>query len=356
MFKKRIILVVAAAALLSTACIKVNLTVDVNEDGSGTVEGVTAFNYGAVVGLLDDLPSDGGDIPTSQEELCSGFEQTSGVGDNNFQETRQFDEDGFCGVEFKGTFDEGELGEAMGSLSDGAALTRDGDGWLFEMEVNADDFSTDGADLLPGIGGIFDDAEYVIRIRLPGRQVETNGTTDGDGFVFWDIDITDPPARIFLRTEPGETITGNATAPGAQGDGNDGGDDGGGGGGNTLTVILIVIAVLVALGLAAYFLMRKRDKDTDAPASGIAATISNDVPTGPPVDPTAAMPATPAMPAPKPISAPAADPTAASASPTPEEATGQPVWDPARGRYVQWDPVNNRWLVHDDATGVWAPE
>ena len=354
MFKKQIILVVAAAVLLSTACIKANLTVDVNEDGSGTVEGITALNYGAIEELLGDLPSDGGGIPTGQDELCSDFELSSGIGKNTFQESRQFDEDGFCGVEFKGTFNEGELSEAIGSLNNGAVLTRDGDGWLFEMDLNAEQFSDEGTDLIPGFGAIFGGAEYVIRIRLPGRQVETNGDIDGDGFVFWDIDITNPPARIFLRTEPGETETENATAPGEQSDSGDGDD----GGGSALTVVLIILAVLAALGLAAYFLMRNRGKDTDAPASGIAATISNDAPTGPPVDPTTAILGAPATPAPEPLSAPLTNPPGAptASSPTPEEATGQPVWDQARGKYVQWDPVNNRWLVHDDATGAWAPE
>ena len=129
-------------------------------------------------------------------------------------------------------------------------------------------------DLPPGFDDIFDGAEYVFRVRLPGRQVEHNGEIDSEGFVIWDVDIANPPDRLFLRTEPGTPITGNASV---------GGDDGG----SALTVILIVIAVLAALGLAAFFLMRNRSDDQGPPASGVAATIPGGGPAAPPVDPTA---------------------------------------------------------------------
>lgn len=358
--KKRLVFIAMAVALLGSACVKVNLKVDVNEDGSGSVEGLTAFNYEAFGSLAADFGDDAG-LP-AQDELCSEFESDIGIEGSDFDEARAFEEDGFCGVEFKTSFSEGEFEQALGGLdSDGATLRREGDGWYFEQTFAAEDFSTDGAEFIPGFEDLFEDAEYIVQVRLPGRQVDHNGEIDPEGFVVWDIDITNPPASIFLRTEPGQRETGSASVGG--------GDDGGG---SALTVILIVVAVLAALGLAAWLLMRNRQKHTDAPASGIAATIPNDAPTAPPMDPTAQMPtsppvdptaqmaatppAEPAAPAPTTAEDPPQQAPSAGGSPTPEEATGQPAWDPVRGKYVQWDPNNSRWLVHDEAAGGWVPE
>ncbi len=374
-------LLVTAAALLASGCFKVNMTVDVNEDGSGSVEGLTAFNFEAIEGLLGDME----DLGAGEDEICGDVEGQFGVNQQDVDTFEAFNEDGFCGVRFSSTFAAGDLNSALGGIDSGdATLLREGDGWYFELPLDVEDLGADES--IPGIGNLLGDAEYLVRVRLPGRQVEHNGEIDAEGFVVWDIDISNPPESIFLRTEPGETETGTASF---------GGDDGGGG--SAVKVILIVVAVLAALGLVAWLLMRNRDDGSDeAPASGIAATVPGPpvgdgqaAPMTPPVDPTAVMeqpqgdfspptqqpPAQPIAQDPAPVQAtppvqptppadaapsvpepePAADPQVI-ASPTPEQATGQPTWDPVRRKYVQWDPGNNRWLVHDDATGQWAPE
>ena len=43
-------------------------------------------------------------------------------------------------------------------------------------------------------------------------------------------------------------------------------------------------------------------------------------------------------------------------SPTPAEATGGPVWDPKRGRYVQWDAIAQHWFVYDHDASTWIAE
>jgi hypothetical protein len=380
--KKRLILLVITAALIASGCFKVNMTVDVNEDGSGSFEGLTAFNFDAIGGLLEDL---GDDLGAGEDEICGDVESEFGVSDQDFEQFEAFNEDGFCGVRFSTTFAAGELNTALGGINgdNDAILLREGDGWYFELPIDAADLGTDDVDSVPGIEGLLGDAEYVVKVRLPGTQVEHNGEIDSNGFVIWDIDISNPPDRIFLRTEPGETITGTASA---------GGDDGDG---SAVKVILIVVVVLAALGLAAWLLMRNRkDGSDEAPASGIAATLPGPptvtetaAPMSPPVDPNAVMdqphgdfavppvqppgneppptqpvaippPTEPVATPPAPVSepAPAAEQPQVIASPTPEQATGQPTWDPVRRKYVQWDPGNNRWLTHDEATGTWAPE
>ena len=369
--RTRLVFLMAAMAIIASGCFKVNFTIDVNEDGSGTVDGIVAFNPDALGDLAEAFGDDGG----STEDLCSELDSQSGIDTEGFQDVRPYSEDGFCGTQFSSSFAPGEFDTATSGLDgSGDAILRQeaNGGWYFESPFDAEDLGT--GDLPPGFDDIFDGAEYVFRVRLPGRQVEHNGEIDSEGFVIWDVDVSDPPDRLFLRTEPGTPITGNASV---------GGDDGG----SALTVILIVIAVLAALGLAAWFLMRNRNDDQDPPASGVAATMPGGAPAAPPVDPSApvgdvsgitgdgwapppttadAAPPidpTPAAPAPEPTPvaepAPAPEPEPAPdviASPTPEQATGAPVWDPARRQYVQWDPNGSRWLVFDDATQSWGPE
>lgn len=362
--RTRLVILMAAMAIIASGCFKVNFTIDVNEDGSGTVEGIVAFNPSA----LGELAEAFGEADQSADDLCAELDSQSGVDTQGFQEVRPYNEDGFCGTQFSGTFDSGEFSSATAGLDgSGEAILRqepDG-GWYFEAPFDAEDLGT--GEVPPGFDDIFDGAEYVFRVRLPGQQVEHNGAIDPDGFVVWDVDITNPPDRLFLRTAPGQRLTGNASV---------GGDDGG----SALTVILIVIAVLAALGLAAWFLMRNRSGDQDPPASGVAATIQGGSPAAPPVDPS--MPAadvtgagstgwsppttaddgppvdtTQTMPVAQPEPQPAAEPSPeVIASPTPEQATGSPVWDPVRRKYVQWDPNAGRWLVFDDATQTWGPE
>ncbi len=355
--RTRVLILMAAIAVIASGCFRANFTVDVNDDGSGTVSGLVAFNPEALSELAETFGEDTGGV--GDEDLCAQLDAESGIDTDGFEEVRPYNEDGFCGTEFSGTFAPGEFSSAAAGLNDGseATLRQEPDGgWFFELPFDDSDLTTDG--LPPGFDDIFDGAEYVVRVRLPGRQVDHNGEIDSEGFVVWDIDLTSPPTTLFVRTEPGDPIIGSASV---------GADDDGGG---ALTVILIVVAVLAALGLAAFFLMRNRGGDDDAPASGIAATIPGGTPAAPPVDPTGPItsPAPPehtwdtqAAPVIEDVAAPVAAATTADtpevvASPTPEQATGSPVWDPARRKYVQWDPTGNRWLVFDDATQSWGPE
>ncbi len=373
--QRRLLVLVAAAALLASGCFKVNLDIEVEEDGSGRLGGIVAIDFAAFEDLAGSLGEDSG---LSRGELCGEFDTESGFNTSELDQARPYDEDGFCGVEFETAFAADEFDETFGSLESGeGTLRRDGDGWFFELPFDESEFETGDASAFPGVEELFGDAEYVVRVKLPGRQVDHNGTRiDDEGFVVWDLDLTSPPDRLFLRTEPGDPITGS-------------------GGGGTGAVILIVILVLLALGAVAYFLMRRRGDHETPPASGVAATIPYQAPTAPPIttapasrtdvtaplepmtsttssatslvaedvaaeDMTArAEPAEQAAPEPAEETAPEPAEEAAPqviAGPTPEQATGAPVWDPARRKYVQWDPNHLRWLVFDDATQSWGPE
>jgi len=345
---KRLLFLVAGAALLASACVKINLSVDIEDDGSGTVEGLVAVDFNAFAELAEGFGEDAG---FSQEEICSDFETDSGIEGSEFDQVTPYNEGGFCGAQFSTRFSAGELQGALGGLDAGQARVEQVDGgWRFELDFDAGDLSTDGAGDFPGLDDIFDGAEYIVRVRLPGKQADHNGSfIDSEGFVVWEIDLLNPPDQLFLVTEPGATETGSKSA-----------FDGGGGGGAG-TVILIVVLALVALGIAAYFLTRNKNGDDGAtlPAVGGIET-TQPIPTAPPVTDQGAPVqdfAPPAEPTPAPTSdTSGGDDAAVIASPTPEQATGEPVWDPARRKYVQWDPNKNVWLVFNDDTQTWTPE
>jgi uncharacterized RDD family membrane protein YckC len=59
---------------------------------------------------------------------------------------------------------------------------------------------------------------------------------------------------------------------------------------------------------------------------------------------------------------PAAEPTAPAPAPAPEPAApvaqpgvDAPMWDEARGTYIQWDPKLQQWMQWDDTTKRWEP-
>ncbi len=346
---KRLFLLVAGAALIASACVKVNMTIEVDDDGSGTINGLVAVDYKAFGDLANTFGDEAG---FDQDQICSDFQSDSGLQGTEFDQVTPYNEGNFCGAEFSTRFDPGQLQTALGAMDAGlVTVDRQGDNWTFDLAFDAGDFDTAGTEGMPGFDDIFDGAEYPVRVKLPGKQADHNGDfIDNEGFVVWDIDLMNPPSRLFLETEPGDPIIGSQSA---------GGGDGGGG---ATTVIIIVGLVLVALGVAAYFITR--NKKSAAAAQGAGADIAPQMPTAPPVaDPGVpvqdfAPPAEPAATPPTPV---AEDLTASAdpgviASPTPERATGEPVWDPTRRKYVQWDPNQNHWLVFDDATQAWTPE
>lgn len=334
--KLRTLPLILIVMLVASACIKVNMNIEVDDDGSASIDGISAVNAEAF-GELAGAFGEGGD------DICAQFSaDDTGINTDDFQDVEPYDEDGFCGVRFSDSLTAEEV-EAQGIPGDDSAtIRRDGEGWFFELPFQADDFDTGDIDGLPGADALFGEAEFLVRVKLPGRQVEHNGDSiDGDGFVVWDVDVANPPDRLFLRTEPGDPITS--------------------GGGSSVGLILgIIFLVLIGLGIAAYFLMRKgakTDLATAAPAS-VPGSGTWSAPETPPVG-AGSWGATTTAAEPPPVDVqpnPAPAPTAASGSPTPEEATGAPVWDPNRGSYVQWDPAGGRWLVFDDATQSWSPE
>ena len=297
----------AVLALGLTACIKADVDVAVNDDGSGRIVVISAIDRDAAEDFAGSFGTDDGgdgfDVGDPCQDPVTDARDSVPAG----VQVEEYDQDGFCGVRLTADFGpgddvaatlEGLLQGVDDDLTGGSGpitLRREGEGWLFEV-VND---TSAGEEIPAGFGeSLLEGAEIAYRIKLPGRQVEHNADRiEGDGTMVWELDILgETRDRLFARTEPGETITG-----------------GGGGGSSTLLIVGGVVLVAALLGFVVWRQTRK-PKAATAPGDMDASVMS-------------------------PVGAPAA-----------AEAT--PQWDAALGAYVIDDPVHGR-LMHDEASGEW---
>jgi hypothetical protein len=383
--KLKVLLLVAALVVVSAGCLRTEIDIDVSDDGSVQYGGVFAIDPEAI-GQLEELfgeldeGAEGGEGIPGRDQICDEFlteqgfdEMPSGEGvDANVE---PYDEDGFCGVRFQVTADAASANEALAGVGGGQDLIlreEPGGGWYFELPLGDLGDAGDVAEF-PGFGDFFDGASFVVRVKLPGTQIDHNADEiASDGTMIWNVDLLNPPGTsLFVQTEPGDPITGDADP-----EGGGVGDDGGGS--NTLLIVVLVVLALAAIAAALWWFSRKKSSAGDAPTDqsfgvGAAGAPHADngwamgAPSSPPAgasqqpttpDPTQpfGVPAASAAPAPTTPQPDTAEQPAVVASPTPEQATGQSVWDPVRRAYVQWDPTAGHWLVFDDATQQWRTE
>lgn len=361
--------------LLMASCIRIDAKITIEDDGSGSVDFLSALNTDALTEVLGDF-----DVPESEigdtAELCEGFESEfsnpSELPDGAL--VTPYNEDGFCGsrVQYELTPSTDPSNQIADLIDPSTRIYKEGDNWFFETAIDTDELTSEASDAPQAMfDALFADASYMITVDLPGRAVDgqNNATSVGDDGKFtWDIDIANPPERLFAQTEPGS-----------------GGGSGGGGG---LSPILIgVIAALLAGGLAFFLWKRKNDGASPdaamvdslhqpgaamsppgaATPPGAAATLPG-APAAMPVAGGPAISATPPSPAGLPvvpddavketvvmnaadiqqsIQDAAAD-TGASA------VTAEPVFDEALNAWVIDDPQRGR-LRHDPATDSWNP-
>lgn len=247
----RLFVTVAVLAIVATGCFRIDMRVDVSDDGTGVVQVETAVqpdkieSLSGVFGDLGAIGDESGEPPT-REEICADYLDDQDLPSDVEVET--FDDGDFCGARYTQSFTPDTLGEVLGADGD-FTLEADGDGWRFEA-VTTEDQEANDAEFLALFESVLEDAEFVLRVRLPGRQVEHNADRiDPDGSLVWDLDIFDPPERLFARTVPGDPITGSGEE-------------------SSSTVGLIALAVvggLVVLG-GAYVLGRRSRKPEPTPS------------------------------------------------------------------------------------------
>lgn len=342
--------------VLLSGCFKYEGVITIQDDGSGTVDLLTAIDpeafgafgdLGGDLGTTDDICNDfGGDL-ASPSELPPGAD------------IQPYNEDGFCGarVQYALAASEDHSDDLADALDPSTRIYKQGENWFFESDFNTDDITGEaegfGDDV---VGDLFGDSSFVITVDLPGRALagENNATNVGDdGRFTWDIDILNPPARLFAQTEPGT-----------------GGGTGGGGGGISPILIGVVIAALLGAAGLFWFMKNRNDGgDTSdtmaaAPQPMGGAPMPNPAPApGPagsmPVGDGPSIDATPPTPTPMPVRPEPSDmkeTVVMNASDFAEDSSSIPTpeYDATLGAWVVRDPARGR-LRHDPETDTWIP-
>ena len=370
---RRFAVVLAMVAFVATGCIRSDLNIQVNDDGSGTYTLLFAVNPKALSGLsglgaLGGGSGSGGTVPNAAD-LCKELQSAESVGGGSGDplpkgaKVENYNDGDFCGVRITVPFAAGDdvgrsIQEATGGLEssvgsatsfDSFTLKRSGDGWIFEA-VQSDAGLGTGTESLGALGDnmtkqLLKDFSVVVRVKLPGRQVLSASNPDkidGSGTMIWNVDPT-APKTLTARTEKGSPITDKVLTDAGKSLGAAPGSSSSSGGGSGAAVAVLVVLVLLA-GAAAFFLLRRRNA-TPAMAGGPGPAVAGGP--GPAVPPYS--PYSPAMPTQPPTDQTA--PLASPAAPAPEG----PVWDAARGAYVHRDPATGRMLVYDQAAAAWKP-
>ena len=237
------LLALLASAVVCTGCIRVEIGIRVNDDGSGTLSILSALDAEA----LRALGEDGG------AEIENPFSDLDAADLPPGAAVEAYDEDGFIGVRASVPFAAGDdIPDAIEAvLSDGGDdlsgelagtaglferfdLYRDGGGWRFDAVVsplNQEALSGGDGDAL-GVAlaeQLLEDASFTIRIELPGDVEEHNADVVDGGALVWSLDLfSDQPRDLMARTSGG-----------------------GDGGVSTIVTIVVVIALLIALLIAA---------------------------------------------------------------------------------------------------------
>jgi hypothetical protein len=232
----------ASVALVLTGCYRVNVSIDVDDDGSGELTMLVAINPDAFEDLLGPMAEAFGETGEfSRDELCSPESLSESFGSPTGDMTVEpYDEDGYCGEIRTVQFDSVDaLDSSMGAASDDGTFViteLDNGGWRFDASdvsaAPAED-ELDGEFIDPEMmGALLGEAEFEFEVTLPGKPVDHNATAvDGNTFT-WDIDLADPVTELYAETEPG-TAGGSSSSSSSW-----------------IWIVLVLAAIAAAVGLA----------------------------------------------------------------------------------------------------------
>lgn len=194
---RRMLILVAAVALLATACkIEINAEFTINADRSGVV--VFEFGYDDEVAELAEANGESPDSLLSDfdiEDMPGAEVTTERRGDMTFQvvtvPVEDFNEAAGLGGDvaegltddFQITFTD-ELVTVRGSTTLDDALGDDGDTAAFPPEMLADFFSVN------------------IRITMPGKVLDHNATSASGNTLTWELDLTSGSLDVFAESDP----------------------------------------------------------------------------------------------------------------------------------------------------------
>ena len=193
-----LVLLLGLTAFAMTGCIRYELAITVNDDGSGVL--------GTIVAISDAFTQATG---SSTEDLVPGDDLPPNV------DVREYRQDGFTGIELGIPFaNEAELGlitSGMSAGADGGGLDdftlerNESGGWTFSMVAAVETGEPTGDTGGPSPEELLEGAFFRVRIALPGELAEHNADRVEDGALVWDLDL--------MATEPRE-LTARTTAAG----------------------------------------------------------------------------------------------------------------------------------------------
>ena len=197
-------------AFAMTGCLRYEMGIVVNADGSGTLS--------SIVAISDKFAE------------ASGARPDEAIGTEGLPrgaEVREYREDGYTGIAFSLPFADVDELAALTSAAggdetgfSGFTLEQDGGGgWQFEMTA-----APGGGEMIAGADGlapadILDGAWFRIRVTLPGELVEHNADRIENGTLVWDLDLAaSVPRQLTARTAasaaaaPAGPVTGHGAA------------------------------------------------------------------------------------------------------------------------------------------------
>ena len=193
-----LVLLLGITAFAMTGCIRYELAISINDDGSGVL--------GTIVAISDAFTQATG---ASTDEFASPDDLPPNV------DVSEYRQDGFTGIELAIPFaDQDQLALIAGGMSAGAdggglddfTLERnESGGWTFSMVAAVETGEPTGDTGGPSPEELLEGAFFRIRVALPGELVEHNADRVEDGALVWDLDL--------MATEPRE-LTARTTAAG----------------------------------------------------------------------------------------------------------------------------------------------
>tara|TARA_B100000676_G_scaffold238856_1_gene239354 strand:+ start:2264 stop:3031 length:768 start_codon:yes stop_codon:yes gene_type:complete len=194
LFRVPAMILSAGLLLLVSGCIKVNLEINVNEDGSGTYGGEFAISKVFAENFTE------GDQSSSCDEILDSDDNELGPLSDlpPDAEIEFFEDDSWCGYNFTASF------------SDLAAVVEDDDGFpitevegIITFRLPADDLfgdvagegeqgseDIDSAMLLKALG--IPEPEFVVSVTIAGEVLEQNADEIRGTTLIWNFDILDP--------------------------------------------------------------------------------------------------------------------------------------------------------------------
>lgn len=189
----RVLAIILSSLLVLTACMKVSMSIDVNRDGTGTMEGSFLFSK-KIAEIAEMSGEDSGDFCAQvTEDGEMGIEPPEGA-----EEIILIEDDEWCGYSFTAPFEDFEIPDDEG---DAPRFSVIGDEITFSMEM---DIGQLGLDEIAGDSGsddmefqqlmaIFDipEPEFVIAVTLPGEITNHNADSLEGSTLTWNLDLMD---------------------------------------------------------------------------------------------------------------------------------------------------------------------